>query len=290
MRRILSITSMLCLGLGLAACSDSADKSQPGASDDSARGPAWSLTLKSACAGAETDQCVAKYGFSVTADGKYQVGPGPQNQFRKGSLSESEMSELNSKLQAALAGAALDAGREESHETGVQNEDEDSLVYVQKDSNSILARSSGEDFFFRTAKLEDAQALHKAIRDLAKTYYLLPFGNECGDQADALEALYVGVQGCQSDADCVYVDAYQAYSVIPPNSDQWIFVDDCRAAKPMTVANKSSIQGGAEKLQAAYDLAAQSCGEQFFRADCSCQYGQAVNAPACVQNRCQARF
>ena len=110
-------------------CSSKSHGNQPGRNDQSQSGPAWQLTLKSACSNAAQDQCLARYGFTVDADGNYQVGPGPQGQLRKGTLAESEFAALRSEIQSVIT--ATGNWGTESHATGVENESDDSLVLLR---------------------------------------------------------------------------------------------------------------------------------------------------------------
>ncbi|MGK5082861.1 hypothetical protein WDW37_06120 [Bdellovibrionota bacterium FG-1] len=250
----------------------------------------WSLTLKSECAQTAQDQCVGKYGFSVTQEGKYQVGPGPKGQIKNGQLTEGEFSDLKTKLQQALTTIPTGDHPTENHTGGVINDNDESISLSRSGQDKVLARNTGSDFYFLTPQPKESQDVQNAIREIAKIYYRLPFGNDCGDSIDKVEKLYDPALTCQADSDCLYVDPERGYEVIPPGSEEWIFTEDCRLIKPLLVANKTQILSAAQGLIEAYDLATQSCGADFYRSECTYDQKPTTNPPVCVQNRCQTRF
>jgi hypothetical protein len=289
MRRLLFVSTVVGVGLMAAGCHSGSKDHQPGQSGQDQSGPAWTLTLKSTCLNAATDQCVAKYGFSVSADGKYQMGPGPKGQVRNGSLSESEFADLKTKLDTVSG--SIPASRTEGHEQGVENEGDDSLSLKRLGGQEqLVAHNTGSDFYFVTASVNEAKSLHSAIRDLANSYYRMPFGDDCGDAADKVETSYAQFQGCQVDSDCVYVNARAGYEVVPPSSVQWLLTEDCTAVSPLSVANKITILNGARTIADLYTAAQNTCGQEFYRAACAYQQQSTAKAPVCVQNRCQASF
>jgi hypothetical protein len=287
MRRLFEITAVLGLSAVAMACNGSSKNDQPGSNGQDARGPAWTVKLQSTCLNPADDQCVGKYGFSVDADGKYQAGP-HEGQVRTGTLTAEEMSELNSKLAPVLA--ITNGLHTENVEDSVENNGDDAVILVRQNKEDKVSYNLGAEFHYATNGVGEAQALHKAIRDLANSYYRLPFGNECSLAVDKVEALYAPAQTCQSDFECVYVDATQGYEVVPPRSTQYLYTEDCRAVKPLTVANQNNIHAASAAILDAYATAVASCGQQFYRASCYTKQAQTVTAPVCVQNRCQARL
>jgi hypothetical protein len=286
-----SVSVAACAGFAVLMIAGCSSAKQPDAAAVAApsvnHGPAWTLTLKSNCtAYGEADQCVGKYGFSVTADGKYQVGKGPKEQVITGVVTGEELATLN----AAVQLVGTQANRAEAHEEAVENESDDTVTLARQDQKIVVAHNTGADFYFTTAKLESAQSVHKAIRDLAKSYYHLPFGNDCADAAAKVEALYPALQGCNADTDCVYVNNDRNWSVVAPRSGEYIFTERCEVVSPLTVANKSTILNGAAQIIDAYNATFTACGAQFRRADCRPVQQAAVVAPVCVQNRCQSRL
>ena len=104
------------------------------------------------------------------------------------------------------------------------------------------------DFYYTTTSVDEAKSLHAAIRNLANSHYRLPFGDACGDAADKIATEAEELTNCQSDSDCVYIDAYHSFEVVPPSSNEWLLTEDCTALKPPVVANKFSVAGAAQKL------------------------------------------
>lgn len=296
MRRFMMANAIVCMSVLFVACSSSSSGSKPASqAGQPASGPAWSLTLKSACVKAGEDQCVAKHGFTVSADGKFQVGPGPKGQVIQGSLADADFSALKARVETAISAAQLGASAAEKTEAGVPNEDNDILTLSRNGQENVLARNTASDFSYVTASFEEALGLHNAIRDLAKSYYRLPFGNDCADAAAAVEALYPAMQECQADIDCVYVNNVGTIAEIAPNSHgQSIFKDECTAVRPITVSNRAALQSGAQGILDAYNKAVEACGDGFYRSNlgardnCQHEWLSTAKAPSCVRNRCQA--
>jgi hypothetical protein len=291
--RLKSVGIAVTVGLAFAGCGKSAKNAQPGDAQQPQTGPAWSLTLKSACTVAEEGQCLAQYGFTVSADGNYKVGPGPQGQLRAGSLTDSELADLKNQVQTAITSTA--AVRAEGHEADVDNESDDTLTLSRPGAaDRVLARNTGSDFYYMTNAADDAKSLHAAIRVLANSYYRLPFGDACGDAADKISAAALDVARCQSDSDCVYVNAYEGFEVVPPSNVEWLLTEDCSAVKPPLVANKLAIQGGAQTLTDLYNSARNTCGAEWnlstFGIECAYDQKPTSTPPVCVQNRCQPRL
>lgn len=283
------------VSISAVGCNSSGNSNQKPAVDTQQpqSGPAWSLNLKSTCVGAAQDQCLAKYGFTVNATGAYQVGPGPQGQFRTGMLTDEEFATLKTQLQATMASAQ--ATRAEGHDTDVQNVSDDTLTLSKPGAAArVLAHNTAGDFFFATATSEEAQSLHAAIRNLANGYYRLPFGDACGDSVDKFSAAAATLTSCQTDTDCVYIDAYQGFEVVPPSTVQWLLTEDCTAIQPPVVANKLAIPGAAQGLIDLYASTRAACGSEFSQTalghDCYYQQKATQAQPVCKQNRCVSQL
>jgi hypothetical protein len=291
MMGILGSATMLATGCGLGS------GSQPGQSAQPQTGPVWTLTLKSTCVDAAQDQCVGKYGFSVSADGTYQVGPGPQGQLRTGKVTDSELELIKAKVENSTAPAA----NGENHEGDFAHVANDTVSLARSGTAArMLVRNEGPELTFTVQSTVDAHALHAAIRGLANGYYRLPFGNECGDAADKFAAAAESVQSCQTDMDCSYVRGNGSFSVIPPTSSEYVFAESCYAIKPMLVANTQLILGGEEKLAELYVSAQNICGEEFSMNAfgptnlggnwCGVQQKLTAVPATCQQNVCQAHL
>jgi hypothetical protein len=292
MRHIILTSAAISLSFLAVGCSSDDNKSPQGGTS-AETGPAWSVQLQSQCFANQADQCVGRYGFSVDANGDTLVGPGPKGQVVKGHLSEEEFKSLKTRLDAALATARFDGSRASNTESGYPHEADDKVLITHQNTTQTLLSNQSDEVTFATAELAEAQALHEGVRELANTYYHLPFGNDCFDAAVRVEALYGPVSECQTDLDCVYVDANRGYDVIPPSSAQNIFQDDCTAVKPLLVANKARIMGQAATLLGAIDAAQNVCGAEYYQANlgvaCSYQNYTASGVPSCVKNHCQAK-
>jgi hypothetical protein len=283
-------------------CSSSSEPKQPDQQGQNQSSPAWTLQLKSTCLDTAADQCLGKYGFSVTAEGAYQVGPGPQGQVRKGVLKDAEFAAVKAWVEAAQASTSAQAENREENYNRYYAHDTVTLSRPGSLARTLL-RNEGSDLRFTLASLDEARSLHAAIRDLAISYYRLPFGDGCGDAVDKFNAAALPLQSCQTDSDCVYINSYEnGFSVIPPRSAQTVLVEGCVAIKPVTVANKLSILGGAQRLSELYAEARNVCvqnggwAQSYFDENSlggrSCSYVSAMTStpPTCQQNVCKAHL
>jgi hypothetical protein len=105
------------------------------------------------------------------------------------------------------------------------------------------------------------------------------------DAAKAVETLYAGLQGCQQDSDCAYVDA-QTYEVLPPSSADYVIADNCSLVHPLIVANRQAATDAQGKLLDALTNAQGVCGYEIVRNDCQIT-GFNASAPAvCRAGKC----
>ena len=301
MRKFVIASAVLSLSI-LSACSSSSSKApaqagqppqQPGTGEEVVSGPAWTLKLSSACnTNAGGGQCVAQHGFSVSADGKFQVGP--NGQIIQGQLSDAELTSLSTQAESATRVAVLESTAAEQTEAGFVNQSNDTLTLTHSGKEKVLAHNTDGTFFYATATSKEALELHSEIRKLAARYYRLPFGTECSVAVAVAEALYAPLQQCQADLDCTYVRNNSNYSAIEPNLDTLIFSEECVAIKPMLVGNRTSMQDGAALLVAKYNDVKAKCEAtgEFIPSNlgsggtCEEAYMSTAVAPKCVQNRC----
>lgn len=263
MKRTLAIIATLGLSTAVSGCLfSSEDSPAPVAQTQTQVGPAWKVALTSKCAG-EANNCVAAYGFTITADGKFISGPAPAGQISTGALTEEEFKAFSDRV-AALSTAAASSSDESGAATTAdcqvlaQADSEDDLVLTREGKDKPLVKTKGTEICFQTANREAAAELHSAIKELAAKYYTLPFPNACADQLKALEGMYATVQSCSTDTDCIFVD--QDFNAIPPASDQFITTDACVAVKPLVVASNSSLTTQKQALLAAMTSTLSSCG------------------------------
>src|SRR5262245_18041086 len=113
-----------------AACSSSKnDTNVPGQQVQPVAGPAWKLRLNSIKAGTNAEVTNSYYGFTVTADGRYEVGPGPQGQLLVRQLSAEELATVQAQLDPQLA--QIDALNEETCATNTRSETTDTLTLTR---------------------------------------------------------------------------------------------------------------------------------------------------------------
>ncbi|MFL5815282.1 MAG: hypothetical protein ACJ763_17025 [Bdellovibrionia bacterium] len=273
MKRTLAIMAVLGMSTAISGCFLSSEDQPAAAPAQAQASPLWKLSLQSKCAGDAAD-CVAAYGFAITADGKYMVGPTPAGQTATGSLKPEELKYLNEKIEALTATApashpngdeaapaegtaeAATAAPQEACEALV-NTDQDQLILTQQGKEKILAQTRNSQLCFQTANNEAASELHQAVKELAAAYYPTPFPNACVDQVSALQSLYATVQSCSADTDCTFVD--QSFAAIPASSDQWVTTNAGTQVMPLAVASTSALASHRDALNQAYNSALSAC-------------------------------
>lgn len=250
--------------------------------------PNWVLKLESKCQENVTpDQCVGAYGLTILTDGHYVIGPGPQGELHKGTLTSDEIDHLHAALDATLNASHLSS---ENHDTLNDPVSDDTLTLTRGDNqDETLLRTTGSDFYFTIDSASDAKTLYKDIRELLTKYYTLPFPDACLDGTTALQALYASVQSCTTDADCSYID--NTFTPVEATSTAYLTTDDCSLVLPLVVANASSVRTSQGKLNDAFDRVRNVCQDRLVRADCTGVTGfqlTGANAPAvCRSGTCQ---
>ncbi len=230
------------------------------------------------------------YGFSVDANSRFKMGPGPEGQSSSGIIAGDEFKNLDAILSQFLSTPASHAEICESRsmEEGIFSSDaEDNVVLTRLTGEETVIRVKENDYCFQAATADAAKTLHKAIRALSEKYYSIPFPDACSDLVTALEALYPEYQSCTTDTDCVY--ATTTYDAIIPGSIQFVATDNCSKIKPMVTGNIGALFNGQEKLLTALDRAREACGERIIRMDCTDVTGFQSNdaPPVCGQGFCR---
>jgi hypothetical protein len=296
MKRTLAI--MAVLGMSTATIMGCSDDKPAAAPAQAQAAPLWKVSLQSKCAGDATE-CVAAYGFAITADGKYLVGPTPAGQTATGSLKPDELKALSDKIAALTSTAPAahpngdEAGTAEAATAAPQetcealvNSDEDKLVLTQQGKEKVLAQTRDSQLCFQTANNEAASELHQAVKELAATYYPTPFPNACLDQVNALQSLYATAQSCNADADCTFVD--QSFAAIPASSDQWVSTSAGSDVKPLAVASIKGLATHRDALNQAYSSALSACHlDAAANAASSDGFMSTSMTPRCQQNVCR---
>ena len=104
MRNSFAFITALSVGYALSGCNSNSPSVKPVAPVEvNPSSQDWTLRLQSKCTDATPeDRCVAQYGFTILKDGHYQLGPGPQDEVRTGTMTSEELSTVNSVLEASL--------------------------------------------------------------------------------------------------------------------------------------------------------------------------------------------
>ena len=273
-----SVISLAILAFTLSACNDKG-VTAPAVQPQAGRG--YTLSLKTTC---DTgDQCVAAYGFAVSADGSYRVGPDAHGYKLTGKVTAEEQNALESALTSARQSS------ETVSETCVGNEtvQGNSTVTFTSASEQTLIRVAGLDFCYRAKSVATAAALYKEITLLADKYYARPFGNDCGRAVIDASKEYASVQGCSTDADCGYVGS--SFEPISTGSIQWVTLTNCSILKPLAVANISLLLKNQDKVVSGLENAQKVCGQEFTNWSCThvTGFGSTDAAPVCQQGACR---
>lgn len=260
------------------------------AAGTSQKEPAWKLTLKSECSQTADSLCLARYGFTVTADGQAILGPDAQGHVKTDQLTKDEMAHLNADLNLAFnVTDVLDRVRTEVCASTAPQNEKQSLEIVRHQKSKTLVRASGTDLCSEAMSTDAALTLLTDMQQLATTYYKLPFPDTCQDSARAFEANFEGLrQGCHSNDDCTYVDS--AFNPILIEAPQFIVTDTCKEVAPLVVANTQSLLGHRQFLQTAYSQIEEACGPRMIRSNCTSVNGISVNgSPVCQRGVCRAK-
>ena len=294
MQKLFLTVSAIVIGVSFSSC-HSQEKAvthniQPGVQRETGGSPAWKLSMNSQC---DTDQtqCVGAYGFSLLANGTYQVGPGPAGQVITGKLTDEEFATLETALDSVLKPSfPIDIPEASGQETCAPNTavaGKESITFNRRGQDTQILRASGTEFCFRNVTLEQADTLHKTVRALAKTYYLLPFPDACADAQGELQALYTSVAACAADSDCAYADT--SFMPVAQGEMQFIVTDDCSTQGALAAANRNDLLYRQGELIQARNQARNICGARFVRAGCSQVTGfqSTLASPLCVDGACR---
>jgi hypothetical protein len=269
-----------------AGCNSQEGKITPNANP--VTGPEWTLTYSSAGEGADR---VAADGFVVTADGKYQYAPG-KAYAQSGYLAEadhtltlSEREEYVGKFTQiqALVRKVEASGVARTCAAG-ESQDLDKLVLQKRGQSVELFAATGTETCVGIQASDDAKALRDAVRSLAKDYDANAYSADCGQAAAELHALYAPLQGCQTDADCAFVEPFQ----FVPFTEGYVEAERCDLTRDLVVANASKLdEATRDQLVSAKAKADQACNA--YRADCGTWGFETPTQakPACVANRCR---
>jgi hypothetical protein len=289
MKRLLP-SAALVLMLAFNACSKSEVKK---ATDQGGQaGPEWALTLKATCTDGSTDTCLAYYGFSVDAAGKYTIGAThAAHKPRVRALAVDEVSALEPLLAPYLAALRANTAPVEkcvANDTVVPASQEYTVSLTRLGATAVLARETVKDSCTSLVDAEQTQALVAKVLELATAHYPTPYPDACLDAIDQFEAKYADLQSCSVATDCGYVG--ESFDVIPYDSNQVVFLEDWTKINPIVVGNASKLTAGREALMAAREELKTSCGPSIYRNPAPINFRQFyANAgnPLCEQNTCK---
>ena len=298
MRNLISKTP-LCLAfaagamIALTACQSSDNaSSNAAASREPQSSPAWRLRIVSACADPASVTCPGAYGFSVSADGSFQVGPGPHGENAQGQLSPEGFTELDQALTLFLSGVdntISDDSLTETCRPHVRRGSDDEVSLRTATRQQLLYRQNGNDFCVKQGNLDHAEGLHRVIRKLTELHYPLPFPDECLEEANRTRSFHSSLQSCETDSDCAYVD--NSFGAIGATELQFVATDDCTILQPLSVANRDDLALAQLELQTGRARVRAACGQRFYRGRESCESIRGFQAdkapPVCVQNTCR---
>jgi hypothetical protein len=171
--------AVLALSIAGAAC-NSNDKApaRPAQQVQKDQGPAWKLTYQADAADEEKTEISGAYGFTITADGNFIVGPGPQGQTLTGKLSAEEFSDVTSALQPVLQ-ASLTTQAEDCAPTYME-ELSDSLTLIRNHQASAFLHKKAEgEICAQALDADSAVALRDIVLTAVQAHYPLPFPGEC---------------------------------------------------------------------------------------------------------------
>src|SRR6185437_1508820 len=164
MKNSISITAIAAISLaaGLVACNSGNSAPQANRAQ-SAQGQAWAFTYKADCSQtADPTQCLGAYGFTVNADGTYQIGPAPQGQLLKEKLDASDFSDL-SKLVSGIVDGSAAANAQETCSGYYTSESDYTLSFTKSGASSTVLHKTGTNLCSNRLDDADAEALDSEI-------------------------------------------------------------------------------------------------------------------------------
>lgn len=268
MQRALAVSVAVAVGLLSSGCMFNKASRGPTHQAEAHHSPAWKLSLYSVCEEGADEYCVGKHGFTVWADHKYAVGPGPEGQVESGVVDAEDFAQIETAINAALESGAANLS-----ETCLDPQDADEVefrgkvVLTRKHQEATVLRSEEGKVCFQTAKAESALQLQDAIEALAEKYYPTPFPDKCAETVSQLHALYPELETCAVDADCGYFS--MELEPIAAGASEFVVLDSCSKIRPIAVANAAAVAGAKDKLKALTETALKACGERIAREGCT---------------------
>ncbi len=239
--KILALT----FGIVLAGCGNDnapAVAQQPSRTNTN---PNWSLKLENRCDTQNSDTCLARYGFTVTSEGKYLIGPTPDGKKTEGRVTADQLNAIQNALTQVVPAGQTPAQSCVNEDPASLSLEGFTLILTNERATSpqvLLDTATAGKVCIHSASLDAARSLQNAMLKVAnESYDGLAFPSSCRDRIDTLEALYAQVKTCDTDANCAIVDAN--YNAIPA-MNAWYN----ERVKPLTIANPSAAGARAQEL------------------------------------------
>ena len=259
----------------------------PSAQAAAQREPAWKARLGADCqTAAPKEQCSGGYGFQLSADGVFRVGPGPQGQLWTGTIEPEELKELEglvAKILPTMPRGSFSTACDQSETPGSYSLD---FMRAEWPSTVALAKVAENKLCHYGAK-ENTEALLLVMKNLTRKYYPVPFPDTCLDSIMEVHALYQPLKACSTSKDCSNID--NTYQPVPAGEMQYVVTDDCSLIKPLITGNTAAVAKQQAALLEARSQARQVCGERIVRISCQTERGfqSAENPPVCYNRECQ---
>ncbi len=278
MQRTVSMAAALVLGVAFVGCGGSG-KDQAGGSG------LLSVELRATHPGLAAEETRAAYGFTVDELGAYRVGPGPAGETIEGQVTPAELGELmaavNGAPAASEAAPAENAPADAPVLEPIEIAGEETVTVTRGGAALSRISASSSGFNPGATSRSQAEALHRAMRDLAARYYPDQFPGECAAATSALQKLAPSVKACVQDSDCGYVH----WDFTVAEGEQYVSTDSCKWSRPLVAANLESVKANYDALVAAFNAAESACAQ---RTNCSRGYVLTSQAAVCDAGVCKA--
>lgn len=252
----------------------------PSLHTESQEGASWSVKLVSTCETGAAEDCSAAQGFSVSSDGTFIVGPGPQNQILTGHIKEAELTHLTQEISSVLD--SLETHTETCIAPFSHNV-RDVVSIRHYETEQELLRSSNSEYCYRTSTLEASKPIWSIIKGLATQYYPLPFPrSSCTQAMSSLEGLYAEVSKCTTNQDCLYIDA--TFDPISRETFTFLAINECSSVKPLLVGNPTLLGSNKTELLRLFNEASRTCNQGNTNMNCSGFAAFQPTAPAAICN------
>jgi hypothetical protein len=271
-------------------CGSSPSSSDPGGIQPQLNGPmeahrglgAWTASFKEPCASdAPLERCSGAYGLTVTQDGTYWIGPGPQGQEFGGVLSDEELQQTEKIFEEAEATTGTFEDCTEANR---------SLVAERSGGEPIAKTTESVQFTLNDrTRSSCSAAIVGHFKKLVSRYYPSSFPNPCVDANQDLRRAYESVVTCERDRDCAFLDSdYLPLGEGFGSSQGDIILDDCTVISPLIAGNAFKAVSLQRDLIVKRERVKQVCGNDLRKPACHAErsFKSGARKPVCIENRC----